>query len=128
MREIVYMDTKYTLIKIYEWNDIVKTICADMGIEEENFRDYHKVIGGKSKDLWHVALDSVLKYNDVRNDCIHRLTALEDDELSFYKELLKEETFENYGDWVDPFLKSFIKIINTLADDPDEGIWVHFYW
>ena len=47
-------------ISYYNWSDIQTEVCKEMGIDEEYFRDYHKLVGGKYKDLWH----EWLKYFD----------------------------------------------------------------
>lgn len=68
-------------VEYFDWFDIQKEICKEMGIEEEHFRDYHKVIGGDYKDLWHEWLeyfDSVpnndtIVFNDLGEDLEHKL-------------------------------------------------------
>ena len=40
-------------IEYFNWDDIQIEICKVMGINNDDFRDYHKVIGGEYKDLWH---------------------------------------------------------------------------
>jgi hypothetical protein len=44
-------------VEYYDWFDIQKEICKEMGIEEQYFRDYHKLVGGEYKDLWHFWLE-----------------------------------------------------------------------
>lgn len=44
-------------IEYFDWFDIEKEICKEMGIEEQYFRDYHKLVGGEYKDLWHFWLE-----------------------------------------------------------------------
>lgn len=44
-------------VEYFDWFDIEKEICEEMGIEEQYFRDYHKLIGGEYKDLWHIWLE-----------------------------------------------------------------------
>ena len=41
-------------IKFFEWKDIQSEICKEMNIDEQYFRDYHKIIGGDYKDLWQI--------------------------------------------------------------------------
>jgi hypothetical protein len=48
---------KSKTITFFDWSDIQTEICKEMGIEEKYFRDYHKVIGGEYKDLWHAWMD-----------------------------------------------------------------------
>lgn len=40
-------------LEFFVWFDIQKEICKEMGIEEQYFRDYHKLVGGEYKDLWY---------------------------------------------------------------------------
>ena len=64
-------------VEFYDWFDIQKEICKMMGIEEQYFRDYHKLVGGEYKDLWHIWLEyfqsDVTNDTIVRNDCDERM-------------------------------------------------------
>lgn len=84
------------------WNDIQKEICKEMGIDEEFFRDYHKLIGGEYKDLWH----EWLEYFDgeVRNDTIT------DCELGDELESKLEQVKEDKKEWLEPFVKAVYKV------------------
>lgn len=44
-------------VEYFDWFDIQKEVCKEMGIEEQYFRDYHKLVGGEYKDLWHFWLE-----------------------------------------------------------------------
>ena len=64
-------------VEFYDWSDIQKEICKEMGTKEQYFRDYHKVVGGEYKDLWHIWLEyfdsEVTNDTIVRNDCDERM-------------------------------------------------------
>jgi hypothetical protein len=55
-------------VEFYDWFDIQREICKEMGIEEQYFRDYHKLVGGEYKDLWYIWLEYF--QSDVTNDTI----------------------------------------------------------
>ena len=115
-------------IILYDWNDIEKEICKVMGIAEEHFRDYHKVVGGDYKDLWHVALDLIIPDN-LSNDTIlylhpfeYKLT-IDHSEGSVLMNYVK-----GYGEWVIPFIKAYQKVILELNGNSDNGVVVEFSW
>jgi len=64
-------------VEYFDWFDIQKEICKEMGIEEKHFRDYHKLVGGEYKDCWHIWLEyfdsNVINDTIVRNDCDERM-------------------------------------------------------
>jgi len=93
---------KGEIIELYDWLDIQKEICLEMGIEQQYFRDYHKVIGGKYKDLWH----EWLEYFDVevRNDTIVR------NDLGESIESKLEWIKEDGKDWLEPFVEAVYKV------------------
>lgn len=84
------------------WNDIKKEICIEMEIEEEYFRDYHKLIGGSYKDLWHEWLNYF--DSDVRNDTITScdLGEIIESKLEWIRGDRKE--------WLEPFVRAVYKI------------------
>lgn len=44
-------------IEYYDWfKQVQPELCRLMGIDDEYFRDYHKIVGGDYKDFWHVYL------------------------------------------------------------------------
>lgn len=72
-----------------------------MNIDKKYFRDYHKLIGGKYKDLWHQWLEyfddvtrDVIKYNDLGENL--------ESKLSWVTEDSKE--------WLEPFVKAVYKV------------------
>lgn len=115
------------IIIVYNWFDIEKEICKEMGIQENQFRKYHEVVGGDYKDLWHVCIDMVIP-EQFSNDTIVR----------FYK---NDEPFElnpeidwgwnkyikKKGDWVIPFIKAQEKVFSELNANHDD-FYVEFSW
>ena len=89
-------------IKYFDWFDIKKEICKEMKIDEENFRDYHKVIGGEYKDLWHEWLEyfeSEITNGDIRSNDMGENTES------------KIEWIKSDGkDWLEPFLLAVYKV------------------
>jgi hypothetical protein len=101
-------------IKFFEWKDIQSEICKEMNIDEQYFRDYHKLIGGDYKDLWHEWMnyfDEVTKDTIVRND------------LSECMESKLEWVKEDGKDW----LESFVKAVYKVWDD-NEIEYVRYFW
>lgn len=54
---------------VYSWDSIKLAMCEVLGISENDFRDYHNVIGGDYKDCWHVVVSDIF-YDDIENDTI----------------------------------------------------------
>lgn len=106
------------LVKVYNWFDIQSEICTLMGIAEEYFRDYHKVVGGGYKDLWHVALDSIFP-DTLRNDTIVTLYRIEES----YVEIL----IAKHGEWTRAFFVAYNEVMDSL-DQYINGIEVRFSW
>lgn len=101
-------------IKYFEWVDIQREICKEMKIDEKYFRDYHKLIGGDYKDLWHEWMEyfdevskDVIRYNDLSESI--------DSKLEWVREDGKE------------WLESFIKAVYKVWDD-NEIQYVRYYW
>jgi len=102
------------IIEYFDWSDIQKEICVIMGIDEKYFRDYHELIGGEYKDLWHewckyfdeVQIDTI-KYNDLGEHIESKL------------EWVKEDG----KDWLEPFITAIYKI----WDDNDIE-YVRYSW
>jgi hypothetical protein len=114
-------------IILYDWFDIEREICKEMGIKENHFHNYHEVVGGDYKDLWQVSLDMIIPDN-LSNDTILRF--YEDDE-SFelnpdidwgWNKYIKEK-----GYWVIPFIKAYEKVFSELNWDSEE-VYVEFSW
>ena len=113
------MKVSYTETKVYDWDSLQAAICEVMGIQEEAFRDYHKVVGGDYKDLWHVALDTIIP-NQMSNDTIVTMYPIEDqiDDDSFW---LADRS------WAKPMLEAYGKLMKEL-DPNHDGIKVRFSW
>jgi hypothetical protein len=114
-------------IFIYNWFDIQEAICKEMGIAENQFSDYHHVVGGDYKDLWHVCLDMVIPER-MSNDTIIRMYKVEepfvlnpDVDWGWNKYIKKK------GDWVIPFIKAYQKVFSELNGDSDH-FYVEFSW
>lgn len=106
---------KAKTIKVYDWDDIQVEICKEMGLEQKYFRDYHLVVGGKFKDLWH----EWLNYFDsgVIND--HILPCDMGETIDCKLEWVKEDG----KDWLEPFVKAVYKVWD------DNGIeYVSYSW
>jgi hypothetical protein len=89
-------------LEFFDWFDIQKEICKEMGIEEKYFRDYHKLVGGEYKDLWHIWLEyfqsDVTNDTIVRNDCDERMD-------------VKIEWVTEEGDeWAIPFVEAVYRV------------------
>lgn len=103
-------------VTVYNWFDIEVELCRRMGIEPDQFRDYHTVVGGDYRDLWHVALESVVPDN-MTNGTIMTMYPLDDIEWCV----------EKAGDWTRPFFEAYNALLDEL--DPDfHGIEVRFSW
>ncbi len=102
-------------VEFFDWVDIRKEICREMGIEEQYFRDYHKLIGGEYKDLWHEWLkyfeSEVINGPIVSNDLGESMES----KLSWVKEGGK--------DWLEPFLHAVYKVW-----DDNEIEYVRYIW
>jgi hypothetical protein len=88
-------------IEVFNWLDIQREICKDMGIDEKYFRDYHKIIGGDYKDLWHEWMEY---FDEVYNDTIRH------NDLSDSMESKLEWVKDDGKDWLEPFITSIYKI------------------
>jgi hypothetical protein len=89
-------------VEFFDWLDIQKEICKEMGIEEQYFRDYHKLVGGEYKDCWHIWLEyfqsNVTNDTIVRNDC--------DERMDVKLEWIAEEGDE----WAEPFVEAVYRV------------------
>lgn len=101
-------------IKYFEWVDIQNEICKEMNIDKKYFRDYHKIIGGNYKDLWHEWMeyfDEVKKDSIVRRDMCERMES----KLRWVEEDGKE--------WLYPFVRAVYKV---WEDNKIE--YIRYYW
>lgn len=100
-------------VQIYNWFDIQNEICRVMGIERDKFRNY----GITQRDLWHVALDTVIP-DQMANDTVVRMHGLYDD----YDYIVEEQ-----GEWTKPFFDVYQSVFKEI-DPEDKGVWVKFSW
>lgn len=101
-------------IKYFDWIDIQKEICKEMNLDEKYFRDYHKVIGGEYKDLWHEWMNY---FDEVTKDSIVRI------DLGECIESKLEWVIEDGKDWLEPFVNAVYKVWD------DNGIeYVRYFW
>lgn len=106
---------KSKTIKFFDWFDIQKEICKEMGIEEENFRDYHKVIGGEYKDLWHVWMEYF--ESDITNG--HIVSNDLGESIESKLEWVKEDGKE----WLEPFIKAAYKVWDDYGIENVQYSW-----
>lgn len=89
-------------ITFFDWSDIQKEICNEMGIEEKYFRDYHQLIGGDYKDLWHAWMEyfesevnnGAVVFNDVGESIESKIEWIKGDGK----------------DWLEPFVLAVYKV------------------
>ena len=89
-------------LEFFDWFDIQKEICKEMGIEEKYFRDYHKLVGGEYKDLWHIWLEYF--QSDVTNDTIVC------NDLGERMDIKIEWITEEGDEWAVPFVEAVYKV------------------
>ncbi len=99
-----------------DFEDIQKFICNELNIEYDDFRDYHKIIGGDYKDIWHVWLS--LCFDEVENGSY----------IPVYLDSILEDGLEDlvaqYGDWIMCLKAPIEKLKSILGDE----IVVYYYW
>lgn len=103
------------VLEYYEWTDIKDKICEEMGIEEKYFRDYHKLIGGEYKDLWHEWLNYF--DSEVRNDTIVR------NDLGEIKESKIEWVTEDNKEWLIPFIDAIYVVWDKYGIENIKYSW-----
>lgn len=102
-------------VTVYNWCDIQNQICDVMGISRDKFRDYHEIVGGDYKDLWHVALNSVVPDN-MSNGVVVTMWPLDD--IEWVVKRIQEE-------WARPFFEAYNTVMQELNDN---GVLVSFSW
>ena len=103
-----------TTISYFKWCDIQKSICDEMNIDQKYFRDYHKLVGGDYKDLWHEWIEY---FDDVKNDTIVH------NDLEESMESKMEWIIEDGKDWLKPFV---VAVYNVW--DKHEIEYVKYSW
>jgi len=109
-------------LEYVEWNDLQKEICDEMGIKMEDFRNYHNVVGGTYKDLWHVWL----WYIDHRmyNDSIMP-TSMGD--ILDHEWLTSELKKNGFDDWGIPFLEVTQGVFEKYSTQYTT-LHIRYYW
>jgi len=108
-----------TKTKIYNWFDIQAAICEKMGINENQFRSYHQVVGGNYKDLWHVALATIIPPN-MANDTVVTMWPIGDQ--------MEDDGYWLEGrPWARPMFEAYDEVMKKL-DPKFNGINVRFSW
>ena len=101
---------------IYDWFELQAELCKLMGISEDNFRDYHGIVGGDYKDFWHVCLETIVPDN-MSNGTIVCLYSTE------------EEWFIGDDAWKNLVLVAWNKLYSSIEPSGlDSGILVNFSW
>lgn len=105
----------------YDGKDFERAICEKMGIPHDKFRDYHDVVGGEFKDLWHVIL--TLEYGEINNGQLVNVAEWiydwEDSESKL------EEAYGAEERWWEPFLAAVEAVIE---DHGGSDLYIHFWW
>jgi len=102
----------------YDWDDVQQFICDELNITNEQFRDYHEVIGGSYKDWWHVWMSIV--YDDVSNDSYRTVW------FDILIDVLNEKsTLNEYGDWVLALQPILEKLEQQVGD---KKMIVYYSW
>jgi hypothetical protein len=96
------MKIKEHTMKYHLWFDIQTTICEKMGIDEKYFRDYHEIVGGEYKDLWHIWLEYF--ESEVTNGHIMY------NDLGEMPEYKKESLEEDGKEWAFPFVDAVYEV------------------
>ena len=105
-------------IEFFDWlgpKGIQKEICKEMGLDEKYFRDYHRVVGGEYKDLWHEWLEYF--ESEVTND--HIIS----NDLGEHMESKLAWVKEDGKDWLQPFVEAVYKVW-----DDNEIEYVRYTW
>jgi hypothetical protein len=105
-----------TQITVYDWFAIQEELSNIMGIPDDKFREYHKIVGGEYKDFWHVCLDSIIP-DAMHNDSIVTMYYYDD-----------ETRFEGEDEWKNKVLQAWNKFYKSIDDSKYAGIYVQFSW
>lgn len=107
---------KGEIVTVYNWFDIQNEICDVMGIPRDKFRDYHLLVGGGYKDLWHTAIKSVVPDN-MSNGTIVRVWPIDD---------IKWLCLKSGEEWAKPFFEAYNAVMEELGCG--DGVLVDFCW
>lgn len=103
-------------VQYYEWKEIERYLCSYIGIEKEYFRDYHKVVGGKYKDFWHVWLAYV--NDNVYNNTLTLVWINNDSYM--YKRIE-----EKFGKWAFVLIDAMTDLFDLFEDD---YFFIYYEW
>lgn len=93
-------------LEYFEWVDVEKYICDELGIETSQFRDYNEVVGGGYKDLWHVWM--TINQDNISN---YSYIALYLDDIDNLMEQIAK-----YGEWVECLRPVLVKLREEIGD------------
>lgn len=96
---------EFNEFKYVYWEELQREICSEMDIEYNEFRNYHEVVGGGYKDLWHVWLR--IQDGMVKNNCIVP-TYFDLEEIAIYGGL--DHVYDKYGTWITPFVEAVDRV------------------
>lgn len=106
-------------IQVYDWFAIEEAICKEMQIPQGYFSSYHRVVGNSDgidyKNLWHVALDSIVP-STISNDTIVKLWTVDEE----YRK-------ECHPKWTHAFFDAVVVVFKQI-DPLDKGVYVKFSW
>jgi len=103
--------------EVYQWFDLQALLCEQLQISEQDFYNYERKVGGDYKNLWHLALRSVLP-DGVANGTIVKL----------YFGKYKLEPDESKA-WENDFIQAWYNLHAELGlDESQNEIWVEFNW
>jgi len=90
-------------VDYFDWKEIQVAICAEMGIDDADFRDYHRLRGGGYNDLWHEWI-AYFDYTTPKGAIVH-FDLHPDDE---------EETLESIAEDGKQYLTSFVNAVYVV--------------
>lgn len=99
----------------YDWEDVRQFLCDAMGISEEHWRSYHKLVGGDYKDFWHVWLS--IDDDNLSNDSYTTVYLDDIDGIMDY-------ILEQHGTWVEALRPALYKLAEEVGDE----INIHHFW
>lgn len=105
---------KKQVLEYYDWDDVLRFICVELDIFNDQFYEFHRVVGGDYKDLWCVW--TTIHYGDLKNDRYTELYLHDIDHLM--TRIVKE-----YGDWVEYLRPILIKLRAEIG----ESAMIYYY-
>ncbi len=113
-----------TLTPVYDWHKQIRPeLCRRIGIEEQYFREYHKLCEPNTsyRDFWHVCLKTIIP-EEMGNDSIVMMFRCDEEFI--------EEYLDGTNDWKTQVLYAWNELYDELdtSEYKENGIWVHFSW